>query len=56
MQNRYFFHIAGDLDIRDPRGGEYMSEAAARRSAEARLRNLRQKAAARHVKIVVMNN
>lgn len=51
---RYYFHIGGELTIRDPAGSEFSSEAAARRSAETRLRQLRA-AASRRIKIVVSN-
>jgi hypothetical protein len=52
---RYFFHIAGKTTISDPTGSEFASEAAARRSAETRLRHLRRTAPSHSIKIVVKN-
>jgi hypothetical protein len=53
---RYFFHIASDVEIRDPTGSEFLSDEVARRSAETRLRHLRRAAPSREVKIVVTNS
>jgi hypothetical protein len=53
VPQRYFFHIVGDLTTHDPTGGEFASDARARRSAEARLRTLRRMAPSQHIKIVV---
>ena len=53
---RYFFHIAGDVEIRDPTGSEFLSDAVARRSAERRLWHLRRAAPSRGLKIVVTNS
>jgi hypothetical protein len=50
---RYFFHVAGDLTVIDPTGGEFLSDAAAKRVAERHLRHLRQAAPSRRVQIDV---
>jgi len=53
---RYFFHIASDVEIRDPTGSEFLSDAVAKRSAEMRLRHLQRAAPSRGIKIVVTNS
>jgi hypothetical protein len=50
---RYFFHVAGDLTVIDPTGGEFSSDAAAKRAAERHLRHLRQAAPSRRIQIDV---